>query len=137
MAPHHDPGGGIGAAGHAAMSRGSALIEVLALGFVAVLLVLQSTVTMGRLQAAGEEVSEAAQAAATHAARHRDAAAAGALAASLAPGAAVEVTLTAGGARAVVSRSVPLVGPESTPVRRTIVGRGTAASSPYLSRPAP
>ena len=119
------------------MSRGSALIEVLAVGFVAVLLVLQGTVTMGRIQAAGEEVTEAAQAAATHAARHRDLGAAQVLAESLAPGADVRVTLDGAGAHAVVSRSVALVGPASAPVRRTVTGRGSAPTSPYQSRPAP
>ncbi len=119
------------------MTRGSALIEVLVLGFAATLLVLQATVTMGRLQAAGEEVTEAAQAAATHAARYGDPDAAAALAAALAPGADVAVEVDAGGVRVVVSRSVALVGPDATPVRRTVVGRGNAPANPYRSQRAP
>ena len=52
--------------------RGSALIETLVLGFVAVMLVLQASMAAARIQTAGEEATEVAQAAATWATRYGD-----------------------------------------------------------------
>lgn len=101
------------------------------LGFVAVFLVMNATLAAGRLQAAGEELTEVAQAAATWAARYDDRAGAERLVAARLPDASVEVTDRRGEIRVMVTRSVPLIGPEGSPVRRTLVGRAEVRTSPY------
>ena len=50
--------------------RGTALLGTLAIGFLVVILVGQSLVTVGRLSAAATEAEETARYAATWAARH-------------------------------------------------------------------
>ncbi len=115
------------------MSRGNAIIEVLVLGFLGALIVLQGVVVTGRLQSAGDEATEVAQAAAAWAARSGNPAAAEAMAHELLPEA--EVTATGNGTmiRVVVETSVSLIGPDGSPIRTTVRGRAEARISPYRS----
>ncbi len=115
------------------MSRGSALLEVLAVGFVATVIVLQTLVTVARLQVAGEEVSEAAQAAALHGARHGDVVAAHGVLARISPGSAATVRITDDHAYAEVLVRVPLVGPPGTPVSTSVRATAAVRVSPYRS----
>lgn len=116
------------------MSRGSALLEVLAVGFVAALLVLQTLVTVTRLQVAGEEAAEAAQAGALHGARHGDPVTAQQLVTRLSPRAhATSVRLDPGHAYAEARVRVPLVGPPGTPLTKTVRAEATVRVSPYRS----
>ncbi len=115
------------------MTRGSALIEVLVLGFVAMLVVLQAIVATGRLQAAGELVTETAQAAALQAARTGDAAAARDYIQERVTGAHLSIRLDERQARVEVRVDVALVGPTGSPLRRAVTGRATAQVSPYRS----
>ncbi len=115
------------------MSRGSALLEVLAVGFVAAVLILQTLVTVARLQVAGEEVSEAAQAAALHGARHGDVAAAHRVLAGISPRSAATVRIDDHHAYAEVRVRVPLVGPPGTPLHRGVRAHATVRVSPYRS----
>lgn len=113
------------------MSRGNALIEALVLGAVIVAAVGYAAVTAGRLHAAGERATEAAQAAASWAARHGDADDARRIAARLAPDAeSIEVGPSAGRIEVVVRIRVGLPGPAGT---RVVVGRAGTWVSPYRS----
>lgn len=115
------------------MTRGSALLEVLAIGFVATVLVLQALITVARIQVAGEEAGEAAQAAALHAARYGDVAGAQEAVARLAPGGDSSVHLGAAHAVAEVRIRVALVGPAGSPLSRVVQGEATVRLSPYRS----
>ncbi len=116
-----------------AVERGSALLEVMVLGFVAALVVLQGLVTMGRYQAAGELVSETAQAAALHAARTGRAGAAHRYVAERVPAADFSIHLDDTEARVVITLQVSLVGPAAGPLRGAVTGRAVARVSPYRS----
>ncbi len=110
---------------------GSALIEITVIGFLTALLVSQIALGAARIQAAGELATEAAQAAAFHAARHGDLEAARLMAARFAP-AEVQVARTADSVSAVVTIDVEVLGPEGW-LQRQVVGRATAQISPYRS----
>ena len=115
--------------------RGAALIGTLAVAFVFVLVIVQTLITVGRLGACAAEAAETAAFAAQHGARHGNADDAARLASELSPDAAV-VAVDIGDSLLVEVRiDVPLLGPESTPLRRTVTGRASATYSPYRSRP--
>ena len=115
--------------------RGAALIGTLAIGFVFVLVMAQTLITLGRIGAAASEAAEVASYAAQHGARFGGPDDANRIAESLSPDAVV-VTADNGSAISVEVRvDVPLVGPGSSPVRHTVTGRATATYSPYRSRP--
>ena len=115
--------------------RGTALLGTLAIGFLVVILVGQSLVTVGRLSAAATEAEETARYAATWAARHGDASDAERIALGLSPDAIVEVAATDSGITVVVSVEVSLVGPEGSPVRHTVIGRAEVPISEFRSTP--
>ena len=114
------------------MTRGSALVEVLVIGALLTLGISQAAVAAGRLHAAGDRASEAAQVAAAWAARHGDADDAEARARSLAPEAAgVEVVRLDDEIAVEVRIRVRLLeplGPETE-----VVGRATARIGAYRS----
>ena len=114
------------------MSRGSALVDTLVAAFVAAFL-LQGAVAAAHLQGAGEQVQQAAAAAASWAARYGDSRAADTLARALAPAAeSISLRYSGGSVAAVVRRRVPLAGPNGD-VGPVVVGRAVAAVSPYRS----
>jgi len=115
--------------------RGTTLLGTLAVGFLVVIMVGQSLVTVGRLSAAATAAEETARYAATWAARHGDASDAERIAIGLAPGAMVEAAATDGGITVVVAIEVSLVGPEGSPVRRTVSGRAVVPISEFRSVP--
>ncbi len=115
--------------------RGTTLLGTLAVGFLVVIMVGQSLVTVGRLSAAATEAQETARYAATWAARHGDASDAERIAIGLAPGAMVEAAATDGGITVVVAVEVSLIGPEGSPVRRTVSGRAVVPISEFRSVP--
>ena len=116
--------------------RGSALFEVLVVGTLAALMILQATVAAGRIQAAGEEATEVAQAAAAWAARYGDPAAAEAMARRMLPEAQVVAAAAGTGIEVTVRLRVSVVGPRGGPLRTSVTGRATAPVSAYRSRPA-
>ena len=115
--------------------RGAALIGTLVIAFVFVLVVAQTLVTIGRLGAGATEAAEVATYAAQYGARHGDLGDARRLAGEMAP----EATVVAVGDGSMlfveVRIDIPLVGPEGSPLRRTVTGRASAPYSPYRSRP--
>ena len=113
--------------------RGSALIETLVLGFVAVMLVLQASMAAARIQTAGEEATEVAQAAATWAARYGDRDGAEQLVHDLLPEATVEVKGGRDRIRVTVTKRVSLIGPSGSPLTRDVVGKASVRISPYRS----
>jgi len=115
--------------------RGTVLLGTLAVGFLILILVGQSLVTVGRLSAAATEAEETARYAATWAARHGDASDAERIAAGLSPGAVVDAAATDAGITVVVAVEVSLVGPEGSPVRRTVTGRAEVPISDFRSTP--
>jgi len=115
--------------------RGTALLGTLAVGFLVVIMVGQSLVTIGRLSAAATEAEETARYAATWAARHGDASDAERIALGLVPGAIIEAATTDGGITVVVAIEVSLVGPEGSPLRRTVTGRAMVPVSDFRSVP--
>lgn len=115
--------------------RGTALIGTLAIGFVVVLVVGQSLLALGRLSAASAEVSEVASYAAQQGARYGEPGEAAVVAERLLPEATVEVVDNGNTLSVGVHLTVPLIGPEGTPLERTVTGRATATISPYRSKP--
>lgn len=115
------------------MSRGNALIEVLVIGFGAALVVLQVTSTAAKLQAAGDEVTEVAQSAASFAARYGDAQLAEAVAIELLPNARVAVIAESGQLTVRIHTDVPLVGPSGSPISMTVTGEASARISAFRS----
>ena len=115
--------------------RGTALLGTLAVGFLVVIMVGQSLVTIGRLSAAATEAEETARYAAAWAARHGDASDAERIALGLVPGAIVEAAATDVGITVVVAIEVSLVGPEGSPLRRTVTGRAMVPVSDFRSVP--
>jgi hypothetical protein len=114
------------------MSRGSALLEVLVIGALIVLAVAQGAVVAGRLHAAGDRVTEAAQIAASWAARHGDTEGATEVAQAAAPDAHIVRAFRTGDEITVVVRTrVGLIG--SGAPWRTVTGRATARVSAYRS----
>ncbi len=114
--------------------RGAALIGTLAIGFAVVLLVGQSLVTIGRLSSAATAAEETARYAATWAARNGDAGDAAEIAAQLAPEARIITEGDATGITVIVEIDVPLIGPEGSPVTRTVVGRADVPIAEFRSR---
>jgi hypothetical protein len=115
--------------------HGGALLEVLTIGFAVVFLVVQAILAMGRLQEAGERVTETAQMAAVAAARTGDVAAAAVAVRRTIPGADVTIEREGREYRVEVSMPVALLGPGSGAVHRTVTGRATATASPYRGGP--
>jgi hypothetical protein len=114
---------------------GTALIGTLAIGFVFVLVMAQTLITLGRIGTTASEAAEVASYAAQHGARFGGPEDATRIAEGLSPDAVV-VTVDNGAELTVEVRiDVPLVGPGSSPVRHTVTGRATATYSPYRSRP--
>ena len=115
--------------------RGTALIGTLAIGFVFVLVMAQTLITLGRIGTTASDAAEVASYAAQHGARFGGPDAATRIAEGLSPDAVV-VTADNGAELTVEVRiDVPLVGPGTSPVRHTVTGRATATYSPYRSQP--
>ncbi len=117
------------------MSRGSALIETVVIGFAVVLLAVQALVTIGRMSAAGAAAAEAARYAATLAARTGSLDDARREARRIVPEATVAIDRTAGTVVVAVSIDVPVLGPEGSPASMTVTGRATATEGRYRSGP--
>lgn len=115
--------------------RGTALIGTLAVGFVFVLVIAQTLITIGRLGTTASEATEVASHAAQLGARHGSPDEAATIAKGLSPDAVVVTTDNGSELTVEVRIDVPLVGPGSSPVRYTVAGRATATYSPYRSRP--
>jgi len=115
------------------VSRGTALLETLVVGFAVVLLVAQALVTLGRLERAAEDVSEAARLAATWTARRGSPDEAARRVAELLPEARVRVESAGDALTVVVDLDVPLAGPGRSPLVRTVTGRATVRLSRYRS----
>jgi hypothetical protein len=115
--------------------RGTALIGTLAIGFVFVLVMAQTLITLGRIGTTASEAGEVASYAAQHGARFGGPEDATRIAEGLSPDAVVVTVDNDAGLTVEVRIDVPLVGPGSSPVRHTVTGRATATYSPYRSRP--
>ena len=115
--------------------RGAALIGTLAIAFLFVLVVVQTLITVGRIGACAAEAAEIAAYAAQHGARYGDADDAARIANELSPDAVVVAIDEGDNLLVEVRIDVPLVGPEGSPIRRTVTGRASATYSPYRSRP--
>ena len=115
------------------MSRGSAVIESIVVGFLAALLLLQVTSAAARIQSAGDQVTEIAQSAALFAAHHGDARLAESLVADLLPDASVSAWMRSSDVVVTVSARIVLVGPEGSPVTMTVSGEASARMSPFRS----
>jgi len=115
--------------------RGTALLETLVFGFLVALLAAQGIVTIGRVAAAGEHVSAAARTAAVTAARTGDPSQAAAVAAELAPEAAVTSWQSGDEVYVEVVLDVAVFGPAGTALTMPVRGSATATISPYLSVP--
>lgn len=113
--------------------RGSALLETVAVGFVVLIVVGQALVTLGRLESAGLAADEAARHAATWATRHGDLASAEQIAIDFLPDARVTANRNGDDVVVQVAVDVPLLGPNGSPVTRTVYGRASAPISPYRS----
>jgi hypothetical protein len=114
--------------------RGSALLEAVVVGFAILIVVSQALVTLGRLESAGLAADEAARHAATWATRHGDLESAERIATGFLPDARVAVDRHGDDVVVQVALDVPLLGPDGSPVTRTVYGRATATISPYRSR---
>lgn len=115
------------------MSRGSAVIETMVVGFVAALLLLQITSVAARIQSTGDELTEVAQSAALFAAHHGDLELAQSLVADLKPDASASAWMRGSEIVVRVEAEVPLIGPNGSPVTITISGEASARMSPYRS----
>ncbi len=115
--------------------RGAALIGTLAIGFVFVLVIAQTLITLGRLGTTAAEAAEVASYAAQHGARYGGSDDAATIARGLSPDAVIVTTDNGSELTVVVRIDVPLIGPGASPVRHTVTGRATATYSPYRSRP--
>ena len=116
------------------MSRGSAVIEVLVVGTLAVALVLATAVSSVRIQTAGERVDQAARLGADWGARWGDAAEAEAVARRHAPGSTATAARIGDRLRVTVRFRVPVAGPSGSPLSVTVVGRAESTIAPYRSR---
>jgi hypothetical protein len=115
--------------------RGTALIGTLAIGFVFVLVIAQTLITIGRIGTTASDAAEVASYAAQHGARLGGPDEAARVAEGLSPDAAIVVVDNGSELTVEVRIDVPLVGPAHGPVSHTVTGRATAAYSPYRSRP--
>jgi hypothetical protein len=115
--------------------RGTALIGTLAIGFVFVLVIAQTLITIGRIGTAASDAAEVASYAAQHGARLGGPDEAARVAEGLSPDAAIVVADNGSELTVEVRIDVPLIGPAHGPVSHTVTGRATAAYSPYRSRP--
>jgi hypothetical protein len=114
--------------------RGTALIGTLTIGFVFVLVIAQTLITVGRIGAAASDAAEVASYAAQRGVRVGGPADAVRIAESLSPDAEVVVVDNGSELSVEVRIDVPLVGPANSPISRVVTGRATAAYSPYRSR---
>ncbi len=114
------------------MTRGSALLEILIVGALICLAVAQGAVAAGRLHAAGDRATEAAQVAASWSARHGDATGAQAIAASLAPDA-LQVDASRSGDEITVAVHIRVGLLGNGGPSRVVTGRATARISDYRS----
>ena len=115
--------------------RGSALLETLVFGFLAVLLAAQVVVAVGRVAVAGEHAAGAARTAAVIAAREGKPDRAAELAAQLAPDGEVRVWTSDGAVTVEVTLDVAILGPEGSAIRVPVRGAATAPIGPYQSVP--
>lgn len=113
--------------------RGAALIEALVVGMVLFVATIQIVLTAGRLQVAGDAISEAASVAAVVGARHGDLAHARATAAALSPGSSVAVWEDGEGVHVRVSTSVAIVDVLGIDAHRSLSATAFAAVNPYRS----
>lgn len=107
--------------------RGTALIEMLVLGFAVVLVVLPVLVTVARVIDANAVVSSEARDSASWLARH------GVEKPGAASGVSVESSVTGGVAHATATANVTLVGVGGVHIDRTVVASYDAPLSPYRS----
>ncbi len=114
--------------------RGTALLEVLAVGAIAALLTGQIVVTVGRLAAAGDAAGEAARAAATLVARYDDHSEAERAVQRIAPGSTMSVGVEGSLVEVQVALPVAVVGPPGTPIEITVRGQAAVPLSPYRSQ---
>jgi len=115
------------------VSRGSALIETVMVGFAVVLLAVQSITAVGRVSAAGATAAEAARYAAQRAARTGSLDAARLEALTLAPDSTVEVRRGLDAVVVSVSIEVAVIGPEGSPISMTVTGRAAATVGRHRS----
>ena len=115
--------------------RGSALLEVLSVGFLAVLFVGQALVTVGRLAAAGDAAASSAHAAAVIWADGGDPEAAVDTVETQMPNARVVIVDAAESVTVEVVIDVSVVGPASGPVTIAVRGKAIVPRSPYRSGP--
>jgi hypothetical protein len=114
------------------VSRGNALIEALVIGALIAIAVAQTAVAAGRIHAAGDRATEAAQIAAAWTARHGDESDARRAARTLAPEAeTVDVVRSDTEITVIVRIRVGLLGRGGP--RHTVVGRATVRLSDYRS----
>jgi len=114
--------------------RGTALIGTLAIGFIFVLVMAQTLITLGRIGTTASEAAQVASYAAQHGARFGGPEGATRIAEGLSPDAVVVAVDNGAELTVEVRIDVPLVGPGSSPVRHMVTGRATATYSPYRSR---
>ena len=107
--------------------RGTALIEMLVLGFAVVLIVLPVLVTVARIIDANAVVSSAARDSATWLARH------GTIRPVTGEGVAVETSATSDIAHATARATVTLVAVGGMKIERQVVASYDAPVSPYRS----
>jgi hypothetical protein len=113
--------------------RGSALLETLVIGSLALLFIGLALVAVGRIAAAGGRAEEAAHTAAVIAADRGEAGVADQVAGAIVPGADVTVTDDGHSVTVEVIIEVSLVGPASGPVTVPVRGVATVPRSPYRS----
>jgi hypothetical protein len=115
------------------VSRGSAVVESLLVGTVAVALALTSVIGALRIQAAGERAEEAARVAADTAARWGGPNDGAAAARRLVPGAEVIVWRSGDRIVATVHMGVSIVGPAGSAFSTTVTGRAESRIAPHRS----
>ena len=118
------------------MSRGSATVEVLAVGVLMIGGLLHTLSTAAQIQAGADAAAEAEAAAigARWGAHHGDAETARRASAAVAPpGARIVVGRNGDRLGVVVRIEVPLIGPAGSPLMTTVSGRATAEVAPHRS----
>ena len=116
------------------MSRGSATVEVLAVGVLMIGALLHTLSTAAEIQAGADAAAEAAAVGARWGAHHGDAETARRASAAVAPpGARIVVGRNGDRLGVVVRIDVPLIGPAGSPLMTTVSGRATAEVGPHRS----
>ena len=113
--------------------QGNAVLEAVVVGFALLIVVSQAIVTVGRLETAGLAADDAARHAATWASRHGDLEVAEQIATGFLPDARVTVRRSGDRLTVDVALDVPLLGPDGSPLTRTVHGRASTVISPYRS----